>query len=332
MQQLSPVFIGLVSIAALFLLGLFLMDRRRARNTNHVGSLMKAFVLKHAMRPISVVIAIENWDERIWGTLRHLESLEYEQLRVLAIAGPEIDLPLVRKLRQFQRSKRKSLIMTVAQRRMNTTERSVILRYAKGDAILWLSAGETVSENCFRRISVELLNESAGSFSIRELPQVDDSLRSATRALDAIANRLLFKGRGTVRVVRADVFRNNSTEHPTAIEDASIITPHHAQSATSGLAAVLLILATIIAGVAATMSLPSGAQLLVGTFYGVFLFLIALSTLSSSYRTPIHGSLILLLPLWPILSFLYMVIDVALSLIRRYIPIKKLRPSTNRNA
>ena len=315
---------GFILIAALFFLGLFLLDRRRARNTNHVGSLMKVFVLKHAMRPISVVIAIESWDERIWGTLRHLESLKYEQLQVLAIVGPEIELPLVRKLRQFQRSKRKSLTMTVAQRRMNTTERSVILRYVKGEAILWLRPGETVSENCLRRISVELLNESADSFSVREVPRVNDTLRSAIQALDIVASRLLFKDRLNVRSVRRVNFRNNTIGSTTKIEDASIITPHHPRTATSGFAAVLLILATIATGVTAAMSLPSGVQLLAGSFYGVSVLLIALSVLSSPYQATLKSSLVVLLPLWPILSILDSLRFIAVQILR------KLRPKASR--
>jgi hypothetical protein len=308
MFLLSPLMLSLLAIVAIFAFVLFVLDIRRTSHQNHLRRLMRSFVNEHAAKTFSIVVHADTSVESVTPLLDSLEQQNYSKLQVIIIAGNGGDTKFMNDLRRIQRQKKNILPLRVI-RQGTRTEKSLIRRYANSDGLLWLSPSDRLSKDFFRRMSIELLDESCQAISPQLALRTDDTLGTASRALNLVAKQTIntLTGRRVAepRIVRRSAYLRGDPIRSTGVEHSTVLVKNMLSEYSTNIfiEASLLAATLLVAGISAVM-LPYGWQFVVYAFVGVIVLLVLLRLLTYPYSAWTKVTLGLLIPLWPLTALM----------------------------
>ncbi len=315
LEMITPITLALFAIVFVFLLVLFTLDFRRTSHEKHLRRLMRSFITQHAMKSFTVITTVGNNEDAVNQMVEMLEKQQYTKLQLLILTDSTVTKLALSKLRRLQRQKRNILRITVTRRKANASDTSLIRRYAKSDALLWLHEGERLSADFFTRMSLELLDESCVAIASRMALSVDDSLSTATKALSQVVSQttrsLLMRNGAEPRIMRRANFLENREVAAVSAEHSTIMVsrlPARSLEPANWMAAAAVVTALSIAALS-YIYVPSGWQIVTATAIGTGVLLLALRVMTYPYTAPQMLALLMMIPMWPLSAPLMAVIN-----------------------
>jgi len=256
-----------------------------------------------AAKPVSVAVKLDDKPDEAWPLLEHLAAQNYEQLQVVVLVRNKATLTA---LRRYQRRNRTRLMLSVVSLKHDADARTVLKRYTKGDALLWLTPQQRLTPGFLRRVAAEFLVSDVDAVLPHRALQPGDSLVSAFRALNVVAGEAIpatLAGRQPL-VYRRSAYFNDSAGLIRRTGHAAIITPAAVQHrAGDGSWVAFGILSFLVfAGVLSLLLLPQGWELVLLTAAGGWLLVMSHRLIEYPYTLGTTFSLLLLLPYWPIVG------------------------------
>jgi hypothetical protein len=302
MFLLSPLILSFATLAVVFVCILYILDARRVSHQKHLRKLMRSFVNENAAQPFSVIVRADSTAASVVPLLDSLERQNYAKLQVIIIVGSASSNKLTSDLRRIQRQKKGSIQLRIVSQGTKT-DQSLIRRYADGEALLWLGTDDRLSKDFFTRMSIELLDESCQALSPRIAIRTDDTLRTASRALNLVAKQsittLLGRRSATPRVVRRSAYLQGTISQPTSIEHSTVTVKELPNERANVLIETGILAAILVVTVTAAILLPYGWQFIAYAFVGVIILLMVLRLLTYPYSAWTKLALGLMIPLWP---------------------------------
>lgn len=309
MLLLSPLTISLGIIAVIFASILYGLDKRRTSHQKHLSTLMRTFVAQNAMRSFSIVVRSNTSTQSIRRLLDSLEDQKYPYLEIIIIVDSGADKSTLNALRRLQRLKRDALKIRIVREKASGTERALIRRYIHGEALMWLTPDARLTNDFFMRMSFELLDEARSAITPRLTLLTNDTLLTATRALNLIASQtvgtLFNRKPADPLVIRRAAYLGGEPVKSIGVEHSAVIL-RELPTARAGVGIeVAVIISVLLTALLSAIFLPYGWQIVPVVFAGTVILLMALRLLAYPYSVWTKLSLTLLIPLWPVAAIIF---------------------------
>lgn len=303
---LSPLVLSLGVMTGLFMGALYLLDRRRTSHQKHLHGLMRSFVRANAMQSFSVIIRTDTAAGPIAPLIDRLYEQGYPKLQVVLLVGALADKERLNGLRRMQRQKRGSVRLRIIRSEAGGDERALIRRYADGDALLWLDPQARLTVGFFSRMSIELLDESVDAITPRLALSVDDTLKSADRALSLVAAQTVatvFDRRSSgPHVIRRASYLAATPYHSINVEHSTMTVSEVPVRIAGAFIGTILLASVLSVAAAAAVVLPYGWQIVTSAFVAMIVLLMIVRLLTYPYSAWTKLALAVMVPLWPIVA------------------------------